>query len=116
MKTPEFPQFIRNLPQADLPVEDLTGWILQGERGQVLLLRVDEEKNFPEHEHGDQWGIVIDGEMELTVAGKTETYRRGDSYFIPSGTPHKAIIRRGFRALDIFADRDRYRVEGDTSG
>ena len=113
MKAPAFPQFIRNLPRAALPIEGLKGWLLQGEEGQVLLLRVDHEQSLPEHEHGDQWGIVIDGEMELTVGGNTDTYRRGDSYFIPAGTPHRAILRKGFRALDLFADRDRYRIDTD---
>ena len=116
MKAPEFPRFIRDLPQADLPIEDVIGWIMQGERGQVMLLQVDEEKAVPEHAHGDQWGIVIEGEMDLTIAGKTETYRRGDSYFIPSGTSHGAILRSGFRALDMFADRDRYRIKDGTGG
>ena len=111
MKSPAFPEFVRNLPRANLPLEDLKGWLLLGKDGQVLLLQVDQEQSLPEHEHGDQWGIVIDGEMELTVAEKTDTYRRGDSYFIPAGTPHKAILRAGFRALDLFADRDRYRAK-----
>ncbi len=111
MKSPEFPQFVRKLPRADLPLEELKGWLLRGEDGQVLLLQVDQEQSVPEHTHGDQWGIVIDGEMELTVAGRTDTYRRGDSYFIPAGTPHKAILHEGIRVLDLFADRDRYGVK-----
>ncbi len=111
MKSPAFPEFVRKLPRADLPLEELNGWLLRGEEGQVLLLQVDEERSLPEHEHGDQWGIVIDGEMELTLGGKTDTYRRGDSYFIPCGTPHGAILRKGFRALDLFADKDRYCVK-----
>jgi quercetin dioxygenase-like cupin family protein len=109
MKNPEFPEFIKDLPEADLPIDAASGWILQGEDGQVLFMLFDREEHIKEHEHGDQWGIVVDGEMELTIGGKTETYRRGDSYFIPAGTPHKAIIRKGFRALDLFADRNRYR-------
>jgi len=111
MKVPEFPQFIRNLPRADIPLEEVDAWILQGYDSQVLLLKVDEEKHLPEHTHGDQWGIVIDGEMELTIEGKAETYHRGDSYFIPAGAIHKAILHEGFRALDIFADKNRYRIE-----
>lgn len=113
MKIPEFPDFVRNLPRADIPLEDVDAWILQGSESQVLLLEVDEEQHLPVHTHGDQWGIVIEGEMELTVEGKTEMYRRGDSYFIPAGAAHSAVLRKGFRALDIFADKDRYRIRGD---
>lgn len=114
MKTPEFPQFIRNLPEADIPLEDLDAWILQGVDKQILLIEVHDEQHIPEHTHGDQWGIVIAGEMELTIEGNTETYRRGDSYFMPAGTVHKALLRKGFRALDIFADKDRYRIIEDS--
>lgn len=113
MKSPAFPQFVRKLPRADLPLEDLNGWLLRGEDGQVLLLQVDDEQHVPEHMHGDQWGIVIDGSMELTIGGKTETYQRGDSYFIPAETAHKAILHKGLRVLDLFADRNRYRVKTD---
>ncbi len=113
MKIPEFPRFIRSLPKADIPIEGVDAWILQGVDKQILLLEVHEEQDLPEHKHGDQWGIVIEGEMELTIGKETETYRRGDSYFIPAGTPHKAILHEGFRALDIFADRDRYQIRKD---
>lgn len=111
MKVPEFPQFIRNLPRAVIPLEDVDARILQGNDSQVLLLKVDEEQHIPDHTHGDQWGIVIDGEMELKIGGEIETYRRGDSYFIPAGVAHGAILHKGFRALDIFADRDRYQIK-----
>ena len=113
MKIPEFPRFIRSLPKGDIPIEGADAWILQGIDKQILLLEVHEEQDLPEHQHGDQWGIVFDGEMELTIGEETETYRRGDSYFIPAGTPHKAILHGGFRALDIFADRDRYTIRKD---
>jgi quercetin dioxygenase-like cupin family protein len=114
MKSPEFPRFIRNLPRPELPLEDAEAWIMQGDNGQILLLQVNHEQRIAEHAHGDQWGIVIEGEMELTIGGKAETYRRGDSYFIPAGTPHNALLYKGFRALDLFADKNRYSLK--TSG
>ncbi|UCE05640.1 MAG: hypothetical protein JSW07_18900, partial [bacterium] len=64
---PKFPEFIQNLPEADLPVDGIRGWLLNSENGQVLFLKVDEEAIISEHKHGDQWGIVIEGEMELTI-------------------------------------------------
>jgi quercetin dioxygenase-like cupin family protein len=114
MRIPEFPEFVRNLPQAEIPLEDVDAWILQGNENQVLLIEVAVEQHLPVHTHGDQWGIVIDGEMDLTIEGVTETYHRGDSYFIPAGAAHNAVLREGFRALDIFADRDRYRIRRDS--
>lgn len=111
MKAPKFPEFIQNLPEANLPVAGIHGWLVQSETGQVLFLVAEQTVQIPQHNHGDQWGIVIDGEMELTIGEKSETFRQGDSYFIPAGTMHKAVLYKGFRVLDYFADKDRYKTK-----
>ena len=111
MKSHTFPEFIQSLPEADLPVDTAHGWLFKGENGQVLFIRADEKTVIPEHRHGDQWGIVVEGKLELTIGEKTGIYRQGDSYYIPADTPHKAVLYKGFRALDIFADKDRYRTK-----
>ena len=105
----EFPAFVRNLPEADLPYDGLRGWLLQSDSGQILFNESAVEVFVPEHSHGDQWGVVIDGKIELTIGQQTQTYRRGDTYFIPSGVVHQARIYPNFRAVDYFADRNRYR-------
>ena len=88
----------------------LRGWLLQSESGQVLFNESDIEVSVPEHSHGDQWGVVINGSIELTSLNQTRTYSAGDTYFIPAGTEHQARIYPGFRAVDYFADSDRYRT------
>ena len=112
MKLSEFPSFVRSLPEADLPFEGLRGWLLQSESGQVLFNESDIEVLVPDHSHGEQWGIVIDGKIEMTISGQTITYGRGDTYFIPAGAVHRARIYPRFRAVDYFADRSRYRPRG----
>ena len=109
MDSPGFPDFVRGLPEADLPFAGLRGWLLQSEAGQVLFNESDVEVAVPEHAHGDQWGVVISGQIELTIGDRTQTFGRGDSYHIANGTPHQARIFPGFRAVDYFSDRDRYR-------
>ena len=109
MKLSEFPSFVRSLPKADLPFQGLRGWLLQSDSGQVLFNESDTEVSVPDHSHGEQWGIVIDGKIEMTIGGQTMTYSRGDTYFIPAGAVHKARIHPGFRAVDYFTDRSRYR-------
>ena len=61
-----------------------------------------------EHSHGDQWGFVIDGKIDLTIGDEDKTFSRGDTYFIPAGTRHGGRIYRGFRAVDYYADQNRY--------
>lgn len=108
MNSSEFPAFVRSLPEADLPFAGLRGWLLQSESGQILFNESDIEVSVPEHSHGDQWGVVINGSIELTALNQTRTYSVGDTYFIPAGTEHQARIYPGFRAVDYFADRNRY--------
>ena len=110
MKASEFPAFVRSLPEADLPFDGLHGWLLQSESGQVLFNEADIEMTVPEHSHGSQGGVVIDGRIDLTIGDHTQTYTCGGTYFIPAGTLHQARIYPGFRAVDYFADPNRYRT------
>ena len=63
MNRPEFPGFIKRLPEADLPFDGLRGWLLQSDSGQVLFNESDVEMTVPEHSHCNQWGFVIDGKI-----------------------------------------------------
>lgn len=103
-----FPQFVRDLPEADVPFRGLRGWLLQGEAGQVLFNESDVELAVPAHTHGAQWGVVVDGRIDLTIGDQTRAYTRGQTFFIPAGVRHEARIHPGYRAVDLFADRDRY--------
>ncbi len=108
MQPPQFPAFVKGLPEADLPIDGLRGWLLQSDSGELLFIEAEEDVNMPLHSHCDQWGFVVDGRIELTIGDDTRTYARGDSYVIPAGTLHGGLIHAGFRAVDFFTDRDRY--------
>ena len=43
MQPPEFPVFVRGLPEVDLPIEGLRGWLLQSESGALLFLEAEED-------------------------------------------------------------------------
>ncbi len=109
MDSLQFPEFVKSLPEADIPVEGLRAWLLQGETMQALFLAAEKKVLLPKHAHGDQWGIVVGGKLELTIGEETRVLGRGDSYFIPAGVEHYGTLYPGFRAIDCFADRDRYR-------
>lgn len=109
METEEFyPELICSLPEAAIPIPGVRGYLLQGDRGQVVFFDIPETAQVPSHAHGAQWGVVLDGEMELTIGDTTRIYRKGDSYFIPAGVTHSATFRTRCRVLDFFADPDRY--------
>ena len=104
-----FPSIITSLPQADADVEPVRTYILQGEHMQLGFVAFDEDVSAPVEAHAAQWVVVLEGEVELTTAGTTAAYRKGDTYFIPAGVPHAAFIKKGSRLLDLFDQVDRFR-------
>jgi quercetin dioxygenase-like cupin family protein len=107
-----FPKNITSLPEADIRFKGVKGWIAQGDRHQVVFFRVGQSAEVPEHSHKDQWGIVVEGEMELTIEGKANIYRKGDEYFIPSQAKHSAKFLTECRIIDFFSENARFKPKG----
>ncbi len=109
-----FPEFLRALPMVDSPLASLRGWMLGTDRALAMFYEIPDGVEVPEHAHGAQWGVVLEGSVEFTIGGETRTYRRGDTYFVPDSVPHRAVIHPGFVGIDVFADADRYRPRDGT--
>jgi quercetin dioxygenase-like cupin family protein len=107
----DYPDMITSLPEADIPVDGVRAWIFQGTDSQIVFFDIDPIGKIPEHTHGEQWGFVIQGEMILTVDGVSRRVRAGESYHITAHTPHSAEFISHFKAMDIFADPDRYKAK-----
>jgi quercetin dioxygenase-like cupin family protein len=106
-----YPDMIRNLPEADIPFSGIKGRLLQGKHHQIVFFDIAAIGEVAEHSHGAQWGIVVEGEMELTIGEVKKTYRRGDHYFIPAGVKHAATFKQRTWVIDFFEDSDRYAVK-----
>lgn len=107
MSSDYFPDFIRACPAPDSPVA-MRAHIVPNDYMLPMFYEIDDEVHIPEHAHGAQWGVVLEGSMEMTIAGETRTYGRGDTYLVPAGVPHIAVIHAGYKGIDVFADPDRY--------
>jgi len=106
----EFPTVITDLPEADLPFEGVKAWILQGEKHQLIFFEMQPDAIVPEHSHNyAQWGMLIEGEMKLTINGKTLTIKKGDEYLIPSQAKHHATFPTKTRVIDFFSEKTRYK-------
>jgi quercetin dioxygenase-like cupin family protein len=106
-----FPEMITKLPEADVPFKGVRAWISQAPDHQVVFMDIEPIGAVSPHRHGEQWGIVVEGEMELTIDGKTTRCKAGDSYHVPAGVEHAARFLSRTRVIDVFADKDRYRAK-----
>jgi len=107
----DYPEFIKKLPLADIPFEGVRGYLLPSPLGLVVFFDIDPIGKIPEHSHGEQWGVVLSGSMDLTTNGATRTVIAGDKYHIPPGIRHSAVFHTKFFAVDFFAEPDRYRIK-----
>lgn len=105
-----FPDVITSLPAADIPVEGLSSYLVQGDNRQVIFMSFEKEAVIGEHSHAAQWCVVLDGRIELTVAGQQQLYKKGETYFIPANVPHGAKIYAGYKDVTLFGQKDRYKA------
>ena len=103
-----FPDLIRNLPEVDVPLEGVRGWLLTGSNKQVVFFDIQAGAEVPPHSHCAQWGMVVEGEMTLTIGDDTRDYKKGDWYYIPEGVTHAARVNARMCVIDVFDAPDRY--------
>ena len=106
-----FPELIRGLPEIDIPLEGIRGWLLQGSDKQVVFFDIEPVGEVPPHSHCAQWGIMVEGEMKLTIGDETKIYRSGDWYFIPEGVVHSATFLSKVHVIDVFDSPDHYKAK-----
>ncbi len=106
-----FPESIRKLPEADIPIPGLTAFLSQDKNHQIVFMHFTEDAEVSPHSHGVQWGIVLEGKIVLTIEDKEQTYTRGDRFHILEGEVHSAKISAGYTSMEFFADKDRYNVK-----
>ena len=108
-----FPEPIRNLSEADVPVSGVKAYLSQSETHQIIFMEFSEEVEVPEHSHESQWGIVLGGKIDLAIDGIKKTYSKGEHYFIPKGVKHGAKIYPGYADITFFNQKDRYKAKQD---
>ena len=103
-----YPEFLKALPKADIPMAGVTAHLMAAPTGQVVFFELPAGASVPPHSHGAQWGIVVSGDIELTIGGETKRYQAGDSYFIGDQVEHAATVFEDSLVIDVFSQPDRY--------
>jgi len=106
-----YPPMLRDLPEIDILIEGIRGWLLKSEDKQVVFFDIEPVGKMPDHSHCAQWGIMLDGKMKLTIGNDTKIYQKGDWYYIPEGIVHSAEFLTKVFVIDVFDDPNRYQIK-----
>ena len=83
-----YPDLIRNLPPFDGPFD---AYKLKAESCDILFASYPPGTEIAPHVHAtNNVGVIMQGELILTVDGKTERYSVGDWYQVPANIEHAA--------------------------
>ena len=105
-----FPEPIKKLPKADIPMEGLKAYLSQAENHQVVFMEFDKNVELPEHSHANQFCVVLEGKIDLKIGDEQHTFIKGDRYFIPAGTIHSGLIYAGYADISFFDEAGRYKA------
>lgn len=95
---------IASLPRLQ-PAPGVEMSIMVGGAMMANWVRIDPGAGVPLHAHiHEQMGLVLEGEIEMTIAGETRVCRPGEAYTIPGDVPHSGKAGPdGCLVLDIFS-------------
>jgi len=68
-----FPDNIINLPEADIQLNVINAYLLQGTEHQIIFMEFSEDEELPPHSHGSLWGIVLESKIDLIIDGVLKT-------------------------------------------
>jgi quercetin dioxygenase-like cupin family protein len=109
--TNPYPDMILDLPEIDTSLQGIRGWLLNNNTMSAVFFELEPIGKIPDHSHCAQWGMVLEGKMNLTINGETRLYTRGDRYYIPEGIIHSAEFLTRCYVIDYFADPNRYNIK-----
>lgn len=108
MTNNSYPAIIKSLPKVDINIEGVEAWLAQGDTFQIVFFEIQPGVIIPPHAHKAQYGVLIEGEMTLTIGAKTLKLKAGDSYYIPENVIHHSRFHTFARAMDFFDEINRY--------
>jgi mannose-6-phosphate isomerase-like protein (cupin superfamily) len=57
----------------------------------VRIAKVAGEHVWHTHDHTDEFFLVLAGELQIALPGRTVTLRQGEVFVVPRGTAHKPV-------------------------
>ena len=91
-----YPEKIRSLPLQKGKFDTSSKFMLEAKDCKILFASYKPGTTIPPHKHDDAdvHGVVIKGEIILTINGKTSKHAAGDWYHIPPGAEHATVFEQ----------------------
>ena len=103
---------VTNLPSLE-PVPGIRMSVMTGGRMMANWVRIEPGVSVPLHAHEhEQIGLVVEGEINMTIGDETRSLVPGQAYTIPGNLQHAAVAGpQGCLVVDIFSPpREDYRA------
>ena len=103
-------QRIKDIKPKEL-LPGITGYYVHADKHTLGLIELKSGSAVPEHHHPhEQITYILEGQLDMTIAGEFCSLTPGMYYVIPSNTPHSAIAITDCKAIDTFSPvREDYR-------
>jgi quercetin dioxygenase-like cupin family protein len=111
----DLPDIITKLPEIDIRNDSIKGYLIQGEMSQSVFFLAKAGTKIPDHTHADEWGIVIDGEFEISVGSDKKVYRKGDTFFVPADALHSGYFITNAFSFHVVDDKGYFKLKPSIS-
>ncbi len=101
-----FPPSVHRLPKTSLAGID--AYVHDDGATQVLFMELGRgaaEVVVPTHTHDVEWGVVVEGEIRMTIDGREERHGPGSTHHIPAQVPHSFRFQPGTSSVHYFVER-----------
>ncbi len=101
-----FPEPVHRLPKGNLA--GINVYIHDNGSSQVLFFELPRDRPevvVPTHTHDVEWGVVVEGRIDMTIDGRSEAHPAGTPHFIPAQVPHSFRFYPGTSSIHYFVER-----------
>jgi quercetin dioxygenase-like cupin family protein len=78
--------------------------LVYGDRSLMVEFQLRKDAVLPLHAHPhEQTGYLVKGEIRLTIGSEVHHVMPGDSWCIPGGVQHQAVIMEDSVAIEVFS-------------
>ncbi len=96
-------QRIKDIKPKEL-VPGITGYYAHGDKHTLGLVELKAGSIVPEHHHlHEQITYILEGQLDMTIGGKSYSLTPGTYHVIPSNTPHSAVAVKDCKLIDTFS-------------